>query len=1011
VAVVGPAGWAATFTVTPNVVSNNYAGLITVQMSGLSANETVQVEEFFDANSNGVVDAGEYGVRLETVRDGGLKPIAGLPNPNAFRDADGATNSAITASFPFALAPDTCRGLGQYIFRLSSPSNHFAATNLLFTVTSPAYAQSVQGDVINNATNLPFSVVALTQLTSSGDTVVIAGATADAAGHYSIPAPPGNYAVLAFRAGYVGDYAKFPSVTLAAGATVTTNLNLIAATSTLSGSLVDSTNFAVPAVPDAQLLAFSTNTLITIAVANSNGNFTIPVTTNNIWSVRPLAQSAIPEAYLPVEPGNEARFQTFGGPVSNAMILLKHANCVLYGQVQDNHGNPIPGVGLVANGDGGQYDGDAVSDSNGNYFLAIDAGGGFIEVQNTGDAPANGFLWTGTPFFVSNGQAQQTNVIGIIATARFRSLVTDDTGAPVTNVFCFANSPAGTSPGNTGSNGWLDMPVFAGTWNLYIGSTNVIFPAVPPFTITDGVNFTNNIVARTITGHISGHVHNATNAGIPNISVTVTNSVGSTNFVIHAMTDAGGAYSVAVFNGTWNVSLDPYGLQGAGYYPVDPLNVLVPPAGAVADFVPGAIPPPEILTTNLPGAVLGDFYFAELGATNGVPALIWSLDSGTLPGGLTVGGYGAGTISGTITNFGLFNFTVRVRDALGQAATQALSINVLAVAPGPLVISNTTLPDGAVGCPYTNQLQAAGGTPPYSWALAPVSDPLPAGLTLGTNGTVSGNPATNNYFSIDFQVSDSAGQSVSQVISLVINPPLQVYPGPLSGGELGLAYSGGLYASGGEQPQTWSILSGALPPPLKLDPASGTISGMPAAPGTYNFKAQVSDGCATAILDTSITIYTAPLITTASPLIATTGASYTNQLQASGGAPPYYFYTAGPLPSQLSLRYDGLIFGTSYFDSTNSFVVQLYDSLGGTNSANLTIISTSLPVLDSPAMAAPQQFSFRVSGVSGQSYTAQYSADLTNWTELYTTNAPDTLFFIADTNAAGTRFYRLKVNN
>jgi hypothetical protein len=74
------------------------------------------------------------------------------------------------------------------------------------------------------------------------------------------------------------------------------------------------------------------------------------------------------------------------------------------------------------------------------------------------------------------------------------------------------------------------------------------------------------------------------------------------------------------------------------------------------------------------------------------------------------------------------------------------------------------------------------------------------------------------------------------------------------------------------------------------------------------------------------------------------------------------------------------------------------------------IISTSLPVLDSPAITAPQQFSFRVTGVSGQSYTAQYSTDLTNWTDLYTTNAPDSAFFVADPKAAGARFYRLKVN-
>jgi hypothetical protein len=767
----------------------------------------------------------------------------------------------------------------------------------------------------------------------------------------------------------VGDYTQFPGITLAAGETMTTNLNLMAATCTLSGSLVDSTNFSVAAVPDAQLLVFSTNSLVTIAVADRNGNFTVPVTTNNIWSVRPLAQSALPEACLPVESGNEARFQTFAGPVSGALIKLKHAGSVLYGLVQDNHGAPIPGVSLVANGDGGQYDGYAISDANGNYFLAIDAGGGFIQVQNTGDAPADNFLWTGTPFFVANGQALNTNVIGTLSTARFRSFVADETGAPVSNVFCFATCPTGTSAGNTGSHGMLDMPVFAGTWNLYIGSTNVVFPVIPPFTITDGFNFTNNIVARTITGHISGRVHNAANTGIPNIGVTVTNNVGQTNFVLHTVTDMAGNYSVAVFNGTWNASLDPSGLRVAGYLPVNPLDVPVPPANATADFIPAPIPAPQILTTNLPGSVLGDFYFTELEATNGVPSLVWTLDSGTLPGGLIVDGYGPGTLSGTITNSGLFNFTVRVMDAVGQTATEALSINVLAVAPGPLTISNTTLPPGAMGCPYNNQLQATGGAPPYSWSLSPLSGPLPPDLMLGTNGMISGSPATNSYSTLGFEVSDSLGQSASQTIYLVINPPLQVYPGPLSGGELGLDYSGGLYASGGEQPQTWSIVSGSLPPHLTLDPASGAISGSPTAAGTSNFKARVTDGCATVDLDTSITIYPAPILTTPATLFATTGALFSAQLAVSGGAPPFYFYTAGPLPFGLSLGYDGLISGTSYFDDTNSFEVQVYDNVGGGCTANLTIITSLLPLLDNPIVVAANQFSFRVTGVSGQSYT------------------------------------------
>ena len=556
---------AATFALSPNVVSNNYLGSITFQMSGLSLGETVQVQEFVDVNNNGIVDHGDYGVRFETVSDGGLKEVAGLPNPNAFHDLDGAANGAITAAMPFALAPDTTRAVGHYIFVMSSPSNHFPSTNLLFTVTSPDYAQSVQGAVQNNSTNIPFAIVALTQKTSSGRTVVAASIISDAGGNYSIPAPTGTYTARAFLPGYVGDSVNAQSFTLAAGATVTTNLNLIAATSLLSGSLVDSTNFAVPAVPDAYLTAYSATGLITIAVADSNCNFTIPVTANNFWYIRANAQSAIPEAYLPVEPGNETPFQTFNGPVTNALVLFKRATAALYGQVQDNHGDSIPGVSLSANGDGGQYDGNAISDTNGNYFLAIDGGIGFIEVEYPGDAPASNYIWSGTQFFINDGQAVDTNVIGIIPTARFLSLVTDDTGAPVTNVFCFASCPAGTSEGNTGTNGMLSIPVFAGTWNLYIGATNLIFPEIPPFTITDGVNYTYNIIARTITGHISGQVSNSNSVGIPAIDVMLTNSVGPTNFALGAFSDAGGNYSVAVFDGTWNVSLYASSLQNAGY--------------------------------------------------------------------------------------------------------------------------------------------------------------------------------------------------------------------------------------------------------------------------------------------------------------------------------------------------------------------------------------------------------------------------------------------------------------
>ena len=58
--------------------------------------------------------------------------------------------------------------------------------------------------------------------------------------------------------------------------------------------------------------------------------------------------------------------------------------------------------------------------------------------------------------------------------------------------------------------------------------------------------------------------------------------------------------------------------------------------------------------------------------------------------------------------------------------------------PPPLTIATTSLPAATRGVPYTAQLQAAGGFPPYTWAVT--DGALPAGLSLAADGTISGTP-------------------------------------------------------------------------------------------------------------------------------------------------------------------------------------------------------------------------------------------------------------------------------
>jgi len=67
-----------------------------------------------------------------------------------------------------------------------------------------------------------------------------------------------------------------------------------------------------------------------------------------------------------------------------------------------------------------------------------------------------------------------------------------------------------------------------------------------------------------------------------------------------------------------------------------------------------------------------------------------------------------------------------------------------------------------------------------------------------------------------------------------------------STGQVGVAYSSSLVATGGVAPYTYSIVSGGLAAGLTLNPSTGAISGTPTTAGTDTFTAQVVDSRGTA---------------------------------------------------------------------------------------------------------------------------------------------------------------------
>jgi predicted PurR-regulated permease PerM len=78
------------------------------------------------------------------------------------------------------------------------------------------------------------------------------------------------------------------------------------------------------------------------------------------------------------------------------------------------------------------------------------------------------------------------------------------------------------------------------------------------------------------------------------------------------------------------------------------------------------------------------------------------------------------------------------------------------------------IPDGQVDTPYSFQLSAFGGVPPYSWEF--VTGELPSGLNLAQDGQITGNPIVDSLTDIEVNASDSQGGSVKQKIHLTVNP-------------------------------------------------------------------------------------------------------------------------------------------------------------------------------------------------------------------------------------------------
>jgi hypothetical protein len=132
---------------------------------------------------------------------------------------------------------------------------------------------------------------------------------------------------------------------------------------------------------------------------------------------------------------------------------------------------------------------------------------------------------------------------------------------------------------------------------------------------------------------------------------------------------------------------------------------------------------------------------------------------------------------------------------------------------------------------------------------------------------------------------------------------------------------------------------------LTLDPATGVLSGAPAASGTFNFAIQANDSGGCSGMTAYVLTISCPTIqiNPANPNLpnGTAGAPFNGAITVMGGAAPHSFsITNGALPGGLTLdAATGVLSGTPAVTGVFSFEVRVTDGYGcsGSRAYVLTI--------------------------------------------------------------------------
>ena len=373
---------------------------------------------------------------------------------------------------------------------------------------------------------------------------------------------------------------------------------------------------------------------------------------------------------------------------------------------------------------------------------------------------------------------------------------------------------------------------------------------------------------------------------------------------------------------------------------------------------------PTITTASLNSGTLRNPYSATIEA-DGAKPITFSLSTGALPTGLTLNS--DGTITGTPTEKGNFNFAVTATNAYGENS-KSYTIEITGIN------SDLTLGDAIYKQSYKATVDFDDTTKNTQWKIS--DGKLPKGLSITKKGIalkITGKPSEVGTFVFTVtgttpKTKTEDAKTVSKIIDLrVLDVEPKISTSSLKNGTLAKAYSKVTLKASKCYAITWNVEG--LPNGLEYNAKTGVITGTPLAAGDFEVKiiAKNYDGVA---VDKSLNLKIKDItIKNTSLKNGTINKKYSVKMNLSEKPSGSVTWSAKNLPNGLEINSSGTIAGTpTEYGTFNVKVTVSFSELERTKDFEL-VIKNDKPTITTKSLAG---------AVEGDYYSAILSASDSN---------------------------------